>query len=483
MGKSGVLYGTTADGGADNSCLPFEVYSGGCGAAFELAPPAVPGGPWTETVLYSFGPSPDAELPITSMVFGTNGVLYGTSLGGANGSGSLFQLTPPAAAGANWTESVINSFDLPYTWGPQGTLLLAPDGTLYGTTSGDAMAQQGKLTDWGATVYALFPPATAGGSWTRSILYRFGSAQEGAGTFPRAGLVASQGLLFGTDYAWGNTSCEKYGCGAIFELQPPASQGSPWTETSIYQFNGAPGDGGGPLAALTVGQGGMLYGTTQYGGSSTLCTLNNVVVGCGTVFQLTPPATGGGAWTETVLYSFTGQDGDGALPVASLVLGKNGSLYGTTEYGGSAASGSACVSFGASGCGTVFELKPPAAPGGSLDGNRAPQLHGQGWRRGSSTSESDRRARGRAVWNDLVRWDCGLRHRIFDQGQLTRGGDTAPLRYGFRGVIVEAFGTPSHTCKPKYGLTVPTNRPWPGIAGGSSCWRTRSSVINWPLTR
>jgi hypothetical protein len=33
-------------------------------------------------------------------------------------------------------------------------------------------------------------------------------------------------------------------------------------------------------------------------------------------------------------------------------------------------------------------------------------------------------------------------------------------RYGCRGVIDDAFGTPSHTCKPKYGLTVPTNRPY-----------------------
>jgi uncharacterized repeat protein (TIGR03803 family) len=365
LGPSGVLYGTTADGGADNSCLPFGPYTGGCGAAFALAPPTVPGGAWTETVLYSFQVDPDAAFPITSLVFGSSGVLYGTSLGGANGNGSVFELTPPAAAGAKWTESVINSFGLPWTWGPQGTLLLSRDGILYGTTSGNELIEGGYLTDSGATVYALAPPATAGASWTRSILYRFSSADEGAGTSPMAGLVASQGLLFGTDYVWGNTSCEKRGCGAVFALEPPASAGSAWTETTIHQFNGAPNDGGGPLAALTVGPGGVLYGTTQYGGSGTLCTLNSVVVGCGTVFQLTPPEAPGGTWTETVLYSFTGQDGDGALPVASLVLGKNGSLFGTTEYGGSAASGSACVSFGASGCGTVFELKPPVEPGGA----------------------------------------------------------------------------------------------------------------------
>lgn len=64
-----------------------------------------------------------------------------------------------------------------------------------------------------------------------------------------------------------------------------------------------------------------------------------------------------------MLYSFTGLNGDGAFPKASVVVGKNGELYGTTEYGGSATSGTPCDFSGASGCGTVFELTPPTAPG------------------------------------------------------------------------------------------------------------------------
>jgi uncharacterized repeat protein (TIGR03803 family) len=360
-GPNGALYGTTTAGG--NMCLPYGPYTGECGTAFELTPPTVPGGAWTETVLYKFQGGPiDGQFPLTSMVFGSNGVLYGTALSGAIGYGCIFQLTPPVAAGASWTESVIYSFSL--AWGPQGTLLLGPGGILYGTTSGVVRTQLGQFQgDGGATVFALGPPATPGASWGEYDLYRFSNSQEGAGAFPRAGLTASQGSLFGTAYLLGNTSCEEYGCGTVFAMQPPASTGSAWTEITIHQFNGAPGDGGGPLAALTAGPGGVLYGTTQYGGSGTQCTLSNVVVGCGTVFQLTPGA--GGTWTETVLYSFTGQNGDGALPVASLVLRQSGSLFGTTEYGGSAASGSPCTSFGAFGCGTIFELKPPAAPGGA----------------------------------------------------------------------------------------------------------------------
>ena len=70
------------------------------------------------------------------------------------------------------------------------------------------------------------------------------------------------------------------------------------------------------------------------------------MTGCGIVFALTPPAAPGGAWAETVLHSFTGQNGDGAVPQGNLAIGKNGVAYGTTVGGGTA------------GQGTVFELVP-----------------------------------------------------------------------------------------------------------------------------
>jgi uncharacterized repeat protein (TIGR03803 family) len=69
--------------------------------------------------------------------------------------------------------------------------------------------------------------------------------------------------------------------------------GSPWTQTVLYSFQGSP-DGANPVASLTKGTGGVFYGTTSAGGAT----------GNGTVFELTPPTKAGGAWTETVLYSF-----------------------------------------------------------------------------------------------------------------------------------------------------------------------------------
>ncbi|MGA2742384.1 MAG: choice-of-anchor tandem repeat GloVer-containing protein [Bryobacteraceae bacterium] len=94
----------------------------------------------------------------------------------------------------------------------------------------------------------------------------------------------------------------------------------------------------------------MIYGTTEYGGSAasdSACPGSYYVYpGCGIVFQLTPPSTSGGAWTETVLHSFSGKNGDGAIPVAGLVLSSGGVLYGTTSAGGTA------------GKGTAFALQP-----------------------------------------------------------------------------------------------------------------------------
>jgi uncharacterized repeat protein (TIGR03803 family) len=59
-----------------------------------------------------------------------------------------------------------------------------------------------------------------------------------------------------------------------------------------------------------------------------------------------PPATPGGPWTETILHTFTGLDGDGALPTAALAMSSSGVLYGTTSSGG------------ANGKGTVFAIRP-----------------------------------------------------------------------------------------------------------------------------
>ena len=214
------------------------------------------------------------------------------------------------------------------------------------------------------------------------------------------------GNLYGVAGGGGSGSCVFYGtsgCGTAFKLTPKNGN---WIFAPLYSFRGG-SDGEFPVAAMTIGPNGSLYGTTAGGGEG-LCTFYQST-GCGTVFNLKPtptrpptpltpwlenvlyPFTGGadganpsvgnlifdqagnlygttssggafgqgvvfelslsgGNWTKTVLYNFAGGN-DGSSPFSGLVFDKAGNLYGTTSYGG----GTGC---GGTGCGTVYELTP-----------------------------------------------------------------------------------------------------------------------------
>jgi uncharacterized repeat protein (TIGR03803 family) len=147
-------------------------------------------------------------------------------------------------------------------------------------------------------------------------------------------VLGSGGVLYGTTIEGGTSYV-----GTVFSLKPPVRSGAAWTETVLYNFTGG-SDGEDPIG-LAIGSGGVLYGTTGGGGTS----------GNGTVYSLTPPVSPGGHWTPATLYSFPGGSG-GGNPAASLLVAKNGVLFGTTTGG-------------SSGFGTVFALKPPISPGGS----------------------------------------------------------------------------------------------------------------------
>jgi uncharacterized repeat protein (TIGR03803 family) len=117
------------------------------------------------------------------------------------------------------------------------------------------------------------------------------------------------------------------------------------TFTVLYTLNGTT-DGDGPVSGLVSDRQGNLYGTASAGGIYNCFSY----LGCGTVFKLSPQGSG---WTFSVLYSFTSQS-DGSNPEAPLAIGADGSLYGSTLWGGS----EACVD---GGCGTIFKLSPPSA--------------------------------------------------------------------------------------------------------------------------
>jgi hypothetical protein len=178
---------------------------------------------------------------------------------------------------------------------------------------------------------ALSSPASA--EWKEKVLYSFQGSPDGS--VPAGGVVFDkQGNLYGATTDGGSKACLGIAqCGTVYQLALPAKQGDPWTENILYVFKGnLNGDGATPAGGLVTDKAGNLYGTTGYGGTGS-CVLLGTNVGCGTVFELSPPKQKGGSWTETVLYSFSTAK-QGYLPWGDLVFDSAGNLYGATEFGG-----------------------------------------------------------------------------------------------------------------------------------------------------
>jgi hypothetical protein len=209
-----------------------------------------------------------------------------------------------------------------------------------------------------AVVCGLITSASA--EWNEKVLYSFRGGTDGA--VPAGGVVFDKsGNLYGVTEDGGGNGCNSPGtCGTVFELSPPAEPGGAWTERVLYVFKGqAYGDGATPEGGVIIDTAGNLYGTTGYGGTGP-CTLLGGPVGCGTVYELSPPAKEGDPWTEKVLYSFQGGS-DGNVPTGGLVFDKAGNLYGATLFGGG--QGTTCDPLYGGNCGTVFESSPPQQPG------------------------------------------------------------------------------------------------------------------------
>jgi uncharacterized repeat protein (TIGR03803 family) len=334
--QAGNLYGTTRAGGTVAACS--------CGTVYELSPPATKGGAWTETVLYSFlGGSNDGATPSGTLIFDRAGNLYGTTLGGgSNNTGTVFKLSPPATQGGSWTETVLFIFPADGSHGSwtQGKLAFDGVGNLYGTTEfGGSGATPNCDVGGCGTVFQLSPPATQGGAWTESVLYNFGVVSLD-GILPW-GVIFRNGVLYGETQGGGTGSN-----GTVFLL---VRKNGNWSEAVLYNFTGS--EGSGPVGGLISDSAGNLYGTTHAGGNS-YC-----IAGCGTVFELSPPAVSGNPWQLTTLYSFTGGT-DGAQPQAAVVRDTSGNLYGTASVGG-------LKNQYTNNNGTVFKLSPPAVAGGA----------------------------------------------------------------------------------------------------------------------
>ena len=220
-----------------------------------------------------------------------------------------------------------------------GGLTSDRQGNLYGTAGYGGIYNANCLSDgqqFGCgTVFKLSPKS---GGWAFSVLYSFTGSTDG---FIPDQIVAfdSQGSIYGSTWGGGAYYCQGNECGTVFKLRPPANFhcatiSCPWTETTLYQFQGYPNDGAHPaFGHLTFDAAGNLYGTTSWGGPTGYS---------GNVYELTP---GGGGWTESVLHSFSGGY-DGDAPWSGVIFDRAGNLYGTTTSGG------------VNGDGAIFKLTP-----------------------------------------------------------------------------------------------------------------------------
>lgn len=284
----------------------------------------------TEQVLYPFTGGADGYFSTTGVVMDPSGNLYGvTNFGGSSFDGTIYELTPNGSGG--YTYNLIHSFENSEGNGfANNSLLLDGGGNLYGLAESGGPGNSG-------TVFELSPGA---GGWTLTVLYAFHGGKDGS--VGEGNLVMdAAGNLYGVTTQGGDVSLCTNGCGTVFEL---IHSGSVWTKQEIYRFHGK-GDGAFPQAGVVFDSSGSLYGTTsQQGIFSKRCT-----DGCGTVFKLSPPASGH-IWTETVLHRFT--DADGSTPVEAVTLDGQGNVYVPTSVGGNLRCGLA------NGCGAIVEVSP-----------------------------------------------------------------------------------------------------------------------------
>ena len=215
-----------------------------------------------------------------------------------------------------------------------------------------------------ANAFAFAPPTLAQSETAHNeqVLYSFQGLPNDGAEPVGAVVFDAAGNLYGATAEGGSSSCPSIQqCGTVYELSPPAVKGDPWTETVLYVFKGNKfNDGTSPYGGLVIDSAGNLYGTTGYGGTGN-CVLLGILVGCGTVYELSPPAQKGGTWTEQVLYSFPTPK-EGYVPAGDLAFDSSGNLYGATFFGGGY--GTTCDEFYQY-CGAIFELSPPLQNGGA----------------------------------------------------------------------------------------------------------------------
>lgn len=300
FGPNGDLYGTTEAGGA---------LSPGIGSIYKIDISGTP----ALTSVFEFTGTADGSKPQGALVLAGDGNYYGTtSAGGADGLGTVFQMTPAGAVTIVYTFTNLTKTNTGAT--PTSDLVVGNDGYLYGTTTASGFNGYG-------TIFKILPGT--GNSPIRLADFT-GDGGVKRGSKPSPLVLGSDGFFYGVTESGG-----LFGDGTVFRI----SIGG--TFTTLVDFGGLTTGPISPRSALIQAKNGLFYGTSAGGGTD----------GQGTVFSVT--TTG----VFKTLVSFTGITGTalGGTPEAPLLQATDGFLYGTTRLGGT------------SGRGTVFRMSTAGA--------------------------------------------------------------------------------------------------------------------------
>ena len=227
------------------------------------------------TVLHSFAGGADGAVPDVSLIEGSDGNFYGTTMvGGSSNAGTVFRMTPAGVV------TVLHSFGGIPGDGPFTALVEGSDGHFYGTTKGGGDFNAG-------TIFRMTPGGAV------AILHSFARGAMDGGS-PMGTLVqATDGNFYGTTFNGGTAEF-----GTVYRMTPAGAV------TVLHSFTGGAGDGKFPWAGVVEGTDGNFYGTTEQGGP---------FGSGGTVFRMTP----GGI--VTVLHAFAYGTMDGSSPITALV--------------------------------------------------------------------------------------------------------------------------------------------------------------------
>jgi uncharacterized repeat protein (TIGR03803 family) len=324
------LYGTTEDGGTYGKGTVFAINPGG-GNPTNLHVFSATATNGLGVYTNGDGSSPAANLLLSGNTF------YGTAeFGGLNGHGTVFSVHPDGTAFTNlYNFSAETTNELGRYTNSDGAApqcgLVSSGNTLFGTASSGGSSGNG-------TVFRLNTDGTGFTNLHSFTAYSSGFPSTNSdGYYPQAGVVLSGNALYGTAVYGG-----AFGKGTVFKVN---TDGTVFTNLHTFAatVSSTNGDGAMPFPGLAL-SGNILYGMATYGGAK----------GHGTVFAINTDGSG-----FTNLYNFTGYPLDGQNPLGGLILSGR-TLYGMTEFGGSADDGAVFKgSTDGSGFTNLYSFTPP----------------------------------------------------------------------------------------------------------------------------